>query len=1252
MIRNDVMKKKIFSIFVVAMSVFFLFSCMKEEPEPEVPTEQDIWNGGFVDQNITTENVTKEEETFVKNYFKSINFDEDVTILQTYLNLGLVVVANEYDQVGFYSLQYQTYLVAPQYQLQWIHNSNFVSTNDVDDIGFVINIYYEDVWVSYDSFGNKIFEGTTEPTFTTTFVNDKVYLKVFDEENATIKYYVYNEAAALEPVDMIPTQDDSDAEDSEFEDNLGFGDLFIGERLELDKFGLDGHYLLSSDNSIFTIFNASNTKVITFTLPENVSAFGIVGKNIIYQQTTVLPDEAEMYSLILQGKKYSNSVYLISVETGEITPVETEYLLLGNIIPYLNDQGQYLYGIASIGKIDDNKCVSDYHTYIIDETATLIQSLTGYKPLSFVKIGRNYYNYVTNIIYDSNLNEIAYIGDMNPQLIPEENMFIGTMKDEKGVNYYGAIDFNGKVIIPFEYVGLNYSNNLDFDVVDNWLIARKKDKDNNTLYYRVNISDGSRLFIGKNIEKLYNGLYLVKNTNNYELVNVKGTLYTYTFDENSINVSVGKHLSTNNVNELAYIYLTVTENYFEEAEDEIEYKKNIEYSTFVINEAGNASSFTTIGTEVTTENELGQDINEAIDLSLGENALHFTGDNVHKFEYTANEDGIYAFTSEEAFIIEEIINQYGVEVVLVPYEDKYTQTEGYLFELEENVSYMVSIRPVDDIETVLPTHLYLKADFRDTLGTLTENPYIYEMNSGVQEFDFKNRDKIYVEFNPHEAFSTDYSSHYVYNVSVTSGAFRIVSPKTSYDYFTNYTNQDVNSVIVEVTRVETTATTFTISVEPNLGETPVAGSSVYNAITLVTELPVTETPETPENTETPAEVYENEFDVDTDPLFVKYTNTTENIQMVTFTFGNLSQENVDYLVTLFNDEYEYTGQANVSALDTNGTTMSLLPGETVYFSLSVEADTTKAYINVDPITIEKFVNNLVVETEESVSVVYSYTANKTCYIDLKATENGTEVTLDSMTIINLANPSSPTTSIDSKISNFFVEKGTTYIIELVPVEDVNLDCSVKLTHNYVNVTSSINEELDAGITKYYHVTNNYNYPVTYNITLSEISNARLLDEDYSQIQSLSTSTNSLIIPAHTTYVISVTTYNSSYYNPKVLINNLLVSTSSEESFNLKSYDRDYVRFVAPSDGTYVFYTTGADRRISFSSPTIYSKYVGTDSLRYFLTAKFPENVVAWPYDVAYKLELTKGQVVTFSIDNNSSYSVEFDLFVNLLPETE
>lgn len=344
--------------------------------------------------------------------------------------------------------------------------SILTESNIIDEIGsgFGCNSYDSDISGGYfiinngvtnvyDALGNHLFVDSDKII---TSISDGVtsdgseYADVQDNEGNHY-FYVYENG--------VPTLKAS-LNENDYESGSSYvGDTF----LNLTNYGHKG-YKAYYYNKRIIVFDNNNNEITSFAEPAADNKF-FIGDFYIYQKSTLIDDYNNNYDYLdASGNRYILETYRLNYLTGDVESIDVDYVLTTTAVsPFYNARKVYAYVSANLKKISEKKTLSsNITTCLIDENGATHEDVTGIDLNSFERFGHNYYNTQNQTIYDGNLNEISILTGLSPVKVNNAGLIV-CKKD----NLYGAINEEGKVVIPFKFKTI-YTDYMS----DNSLLAK------------------------------------------------------------------------------------------------------------------------------------------------------------------------------------------------------------------------------------------------------------------------------------------------------------------------------------------------------------------------------------------------------------------------------------------------------------------------------------------------------------------------------------------------------------------------------------------------------------------------------------------------------------------------------------------------------------------------------------------------------------------------------------------------------------
>lgn len=849
----------------------------------------DILNGTIIDNNFEEVEEEVEVNTLVQSNLGEVSFKQE-EILYHY-SCGVVVTINEQGYVGFYSLLHQKQIIANQYEEKWVKYQ--VRSNN--ETGFFIIVQYEGIVTYYDSVGNVIYTGNekNEVNYSTEFINETVYLtlEVVDEEGAETIYYKYLETGKLQKVENIT--DDVLAnlpvvEETEFP----FGSQY-NEMYPLEEFGLKGYVSIADD--LMIIYNENKEYIATVTVPSNAKNMGVITNKFYYQVINALPEDSKDYDFYYGEISYkglsvkcSLDTYSINLETGKVKEEDVEFIIVESS-PYKGETDGQNYSILTMQLINKDKTLGEVVSYLIDSKGVLHDRVDGIEIHDFVKVGSNYLNEDTGILYDSSLKEIAYIGSIYPEY-DEKSGYIEGWLDDK----YGILDTNGKVVLEFS------ADEKVSEIVDNKVITYR-----DGIYYRNDLLTGEEETLGVFFEKIGNGLFVVQEADAYKFHNAAGLLKSVKTENMSY---FNYNFISTEINNAQYIILeteyTTTEEVFDEDLQDYVEKDIIEkvYTTLDINQL---PSLTTIGADKITEIAYGEDEDNPLELKLGDNTLHAGYRLFGYYSFTPEVDGYYTFISDSEVRLDVTQKDLGYQTVTeeVDAENDLTYHTVLLY---KDFEYIFAVSPYYWPQDVT---LY-DYSFELEQGDNSSYPLIYGTNNNeviINEYGYA-----YIKFIP------EYDGNYT--VDVEDG-YVMMNGYSYYDGDTVYLEKDVE---LDVEYYSSTDTSKVKKIDFIVDSSKQDVSmSLFTASELSTDS---------ENMTTVN--YTNEFG-----NYFKYTNTSTVDQFVTLAGTASAYHSTKYNV--YDSELnEVDSGTNFAFYYSDTIEVIVKAGQTVYFELTSDTSAT------------------------------------------------------------------------------------------------------------------------------------------------------------------------------------------------------------------------------------------------------------------------------------------------------------------------
>lgn len=469
------MKKVLFFIILVFTSFIFI-GCNS--------------SGSFEFSSQMIKNNLSEREIETDPKYNIVYSDlSNYIVTKKYLPSGLVIVFDSETRQSCWSLLTGKLLFEPNehIRIQVIERTymSYVMTTDMltkkvtlyDALGNVVLPSGDYISVNADIITGYSLIGSFDIE---DYIEKVVYTLI---EDGTIVYYKkYNK------IDLS----NGTREETIFQQNEDYNSLM---KADLKPYGLDGYYWILVSNTYYIY--KDNGKLINKIYIPNFDSFNIVNGKLIYQIVYKVDKDAEDYTYISENYKYKIDTTQVDILTGKIKTLELNYLIRYSQI-YYDKFNKPTYAYARVQNVLEKKLEDFYDTdIIIDKNGKILYNLE-INPLNLQKLDDNhFYSDQNKFIYNDKLEPIFAI--LGKTSVAEEEGLLITFYD----GYYGAINAEGNIVIPFEYTFMESS----------FINGRTYAKHMNGTYYIIN-KDGSLIPLGGKV-----------------ISPVRGLLFSYTYNE-------------------------------------------------------------------------------------------------------------------------------------------------------------------------------------------------------------------------------------------------------------------------------------------------------------------------------------------------------------------------------------------------------------------------------------------------------------------------------------------------------------------------------------------------------------------------------------------------------------------------------------------------------------------------------------------------------------------------------------------------
>ncbi len=359
-------------------------------------------------------------------------------------NLRGVSVVRKYENGGYlyglYDLFNEKYLLTPGYSQPSVVSGNVYVYSFAKSIS-TFTIIAED---------GRVFINNVYCLSTPTVSVSGTYVSISyttDSETVTKKYYYSIKDNAIV-----------------WEENKESTELSVGDSLknlynDAAEIGLDGYFYredTSGYGKFFEIYNDNGSLVNRIKIPSSATGYWTINGNLFYVSIIQVPDNSSNYDVSLEGAKFQYEYKRIDLLTGKSKNVKdtrnSSFVVIGvqegNVIRDENDKITHI--IASVF-LKKNKVLSEHYTVLLNDKGTIACDLTSYN------FNTSYVYKTANGFLSMDNNGNYFLTDENFTKTVDLKGYSNISYDEHFVymsnsnNKYGAIDYSGKVILPFEF---------------------------------------------------------------------------------------------------------------------------------------------------------------------------------------------------------------------------------------------------------------------------------------------------------------------------------------------------------------------------------------------------------------------------------------------------------------------------------------------------------------------------------------------------------------------------------------------------------------------------------------------------------------------------------------------------------------------------------------------------------------------------------------------------------------------------------
>lgn len=461
------MHKKILIVLIVLASLMLLYSCNEKSDF--------MFNEEIIDMNI---NLNPRELDYDEPII-IINDLDDLTVTNyKYLNQGILFVKDGDERVGVWNL-FENKLILPleadltiEYIYDWYFGCYFKSVSKdnkttIYDINGNIVLPRGD----YSYVDIRTTRKLKEPKLEASGLDfQPMFSPAFEDNVLLYDYYEIIDYVVNDTKERIQKKNKVDRvlkTREVVETNI---DVFEKDynKTDLKECGLDGYYKISKLPNVY-IYKNDGKLVNKITIEESSDNGCFDGKIFIQKMYNVL-DESYDYDYEYNNSKLKIVSKTIDLLTGKVKELDLDYIIesrsYGNsfnrgVEKYLDSNGYPKYGFARVKPIN-NKYLLEETNVIINSSGEILANLGNIYPKRLIKLEDElYYNSMDKYFYNSSLEPLFGINGYE-KILENSKLIILMVKGK-----YGVIDYEGNVVIPFEYSYIGDAMGNYFYAIDN-----------------------------------------------------------------------------------------------------------------------------------------------------------------------------------------------------------------------------------------------------------------------------------------------------------------------------------------------------------------------------------------------------------------------------------------------------------------------------------------------------------------------------------------------------------------------------------------------------------------------------------------------------------------------------------------------------------------------------------------------------------------------------------------------------------------
>lgn len=224
------------------------------------------------------------------------------------------------------------------------------------------------------------------------------------------------------------------------------------EKVDLKEYGLDDYYLINIEGTLYvfkTNTKTDNANLINVIHLNDYSIYSIFDGKIFCQNKVEVSLDSKDFDLEESFKKYKLFTYVIDLLNGEKNEIDIDYKI-NSIKPFYDENNIAKYAYVNIKHLKGDNLYYKSNNIIINSQGEMVNDVGVDYIVSLKKVSEDRYFNGTSYILNSKLEPTTTFSKFTSKIVYSDKLII-TSKDDN----YGAIDYDGNILIPFEYKELS-----------------------------------------------------------------------------------------------------------------------------------------------------------------------------------------------------------------------------------------------------------------------------------------------------------------------------------------------------------------------------------------------------------------------------------------------------------------------------------------------------------------------------------------------------------------------------------------------------------------------------------------------------------------------------------------------------------------------------------------------------------------------------------------------------------------------------